>query len=170
MLKTGIIQDMWEIHLRSRLLRILENYRISKGIALNREQWLQRALCSFWVWFHHPLLGTFNRASFRRKIEKIINPCIPPADQFPRLHPLEREKYLTTYNNSVDTEGNRVFSYLEVTDKCMEFIGTLGYEQAVAEKYGKAIYLIGAMVGAGITILVQKYFDFIFKQIKLLFP
>lgn len=149
------IKDMWELHLRSRLLRILESYRIKNGKPLTREQWVNRAMCNGWVWFHHPILGTFSRISFKRKIEKAINPCIPSSEDFDSMSKEKKMSYYVTYNNAMDMSGKPVHAILEITDKGMDFIGTLGYEQELYNKYGNAIWLIGIILG----FIVREIYD-----------
>lgn len=119
---------MWELHLRSRLLRILENHRIKTGERLTRDGWLELALTKKWVKFHHPILALFNKDGFRRKVDKTINPCIPPHDGFSDLSREEKERYYITFVSYPNEE-------LEITQKGIRFIGTGGYEQRVYELY-----------------------------------
>lgn len=119
---------MWELHLRNRLLRILEGRRINKDERLTRDEWLNLALKNVWVNFHYLDLALFNRDGFKRKIEKVINRCIPPHERFPSLEYKEKENYYTTFVSYPDEK-------LEITDKGSRFIETGGYEQEVYKLY-----------------------------------
>lgn len=164
----GTIRDMWEMHLRSRLLHILENYRIYHGQCLTREEWVEQAMHSVLVWLHHPILGTFHRNSFKRKIEKTIGSCIPSSDRFDFMTPQEKSGYYTTYNPAIDTNGNPVHSILEITQKGIAFTETLGYEQRLVERYGKGIYLYGLILGIVNLYIFKWWIGFIIAKIQSL--
>lgn len=141
------IRKMRQLHLQNKLLRILEDYRIThRGRRLSREEWLKEATKNLWVGFHFPCVFLqslfFCDDAFKLKVEKVLNLLIPSSEKFTKMTDEEKRSYYVTYE-----DGG-----LEVTDKGMEFIDIGGYEQAVWEQYGATPKLIAWIISIIIAI------------------